>query len=335
MRLLGFVLGLFVSVYVIAGGNNYTAYNSNSTLLSGEEEEEEYKLFLEAGFENRSAFFCFRDKEKENEFMLYSNTPGIIGVSATYSILSLSYSFNIKDYNNIDDYLGTTDYKRFDINIKRRMMWLNFHYSYYKGFYEDNNYLIYPRTNSETYFVQKPNLKLTNIGYFNYFVTNPKRYSIDASFDQRGSMKESDGSVVIMLADNFTRISDPNTIVKADTANDYFNSIENLQSGSFNSLIIGAGYGYTFVWGRWHFANLALVAPSFQIQKYKTDKYNLKVKFPLNFYYKSALSYQYKNFYFAASAYLNFDKFKFDEATLNKNLFDYEVKLGLRFFKEK
>jgi hypothetical protein len=115
----------------------------------------------------------------------------------------------------------------------------------YRGFYVASPWAEFSLSKPERY-PQLPDAEITNYGFNYYLVLDPERYSLMAAFSQMELQMISGGSVLWTAFYNHLEMNRGGRFVLG-TEPDSLREAPTLKTGIFDTLGLGGGYGYTWV----------------------------------------------------------------------------------------
>ena len=265
------------------------------------------------------------------------NVWGSAGGQVKLGGLVLTYMYRLPVSDKSVSNLGKTEYQNIGINIQTRYVGLKFDYIDYTGFYlaDSTDTPILPITDGVR--TQLPNLSYFSIGFKTTVAFN-KKFSINAGFAQTERMKTSAGSFMFSIGNRFTKIS-------SDVAFLPGNNVVDFREMWFNTTYVAIGAGRSWVKGLFSFTPVMLVGTGIQIQRtYSTALLSrgIKLKSPLYFSFKNAVSYNHDNFFVRIIGSAEMDRTRignpvFSNTNVMLNMFylNVEASLGVRFGKVK
>ena len=254
-------------------------------------------------------------------------------------VLTYMYRLPVSDENVTN--LGKTDYQNIGINIQTRYVGLKFDYINYTGFYLSDSTDTPVLPISDGYREQFPNLSYFSIGFKTTVAFN-KKFSINAGFAQTERMKTSAGSFMFSIGDRFTKISSDRSFLPADNTSSFQTNFRDIW---FNTTYVAIGAGHSWVKGLFSFTPIVLVGTGIQIQRTYSGEFfkrDVRLKTPLYFSFKNAISYNHDNFFVRIIGSAEMDRTRighpiFNETNVLLNMFylNAEASLGVRFGKVK
>ncbi|PLX12071.1 MAG: hypothetical protein C0594_02845 [Marinilabiliales bacterium] len=301
-------------------------------------EKTKYSFSFTPSYLNQSTTYKILDNNGIGESIVYRpNVLGAVTLGMRYSFIGLSYTFQLPMSSDLETNYGKSEYTNVSMVIQTRNVGFNLYFQKFKGMYRDINDGMFPKYDSQIPLTQRNDLQTFTVGYYNNFVFG-RKFSMKAAFDQSEIQKKSAGSAMIMIADRFTRIQADSTIVPYDQVAAY-TDMYGFYKGTFNSLIIAPGFGYSFVAGPFSFTPVVLMGSGLQIQSYRLkhplgskDSKKSGIKFPMYLNVKNAIGINTQSFYFriVSGIDMNILPIKSDTKT-SLTYLKAEVCMGVRF----
>lgn len=140
----------------------------------------------------------------------------------------------------------------------------------YKGYNLDNYNIGAPQRFRE-------DLKIHNYGLNVQYILNHKRFSYRAAFVNNQIQRKSAGSVLVGAGLHYTHASGDSAIIPRDFHGGAFLNSDPFNISNSITLLVNAGYGYTFVYKENYFVTAALVAgPGINYVRLKTEATDAK-----------------------------------------------------------
>jgi hypothetical protein len=143
------------------------------------------------------------------------------------------------------DRRGQTDQLSFIFSRYWRQHGLDVYLQSYRGFYVASPLAEF-RIHKPERNPQLPDAEITNVGLNYYQVLDPEHYSLMAAFNQMEMQLRSGGSALWTAFYNHLQMSRGQKFIKG-TEPDALQEAPKLESGAFETLGLGWGYGYTWV----------------------------------------------------------------------------------------
>lgn len=218
-----------------------------------------------------------------------------LGLGIAYRWFSLSGSL-IKLNNSEEIKKGTTNQLDFQWNFYLRSITADLRVQKYQGYFLKNSKTIsnWEETNTKLY--QRDDLITSSFGGTVRYNFNYRKYSTRAIFSQTERQLKSAGSFSLGIRWNILNVISDSSIIPSKLINN-FEDFE-LNQLSFEDIGIGAGYGYTFVSGKW-FLNIGAMGfiVNQNIQLTGGSEVDSERKNQLNFQTFSAIGYANDNNY--------------------------------------
>lgn len=270
--------------------------------------------------------FALFDDNNERRFSYYPNLRGILTVGARYKIFRASYSFDLWNTEQYNEFYGPTSYRNIEFGIKTRLIWLQLYYSEYRGFYSSQENILFPKFTLDSIYPQNPNLSSFEIGLKTNVIFH-NDFSMEAAFDYSEIQTESAGSLFLFLNPEISNLKSNNSDLIPSVYKQYYSDLKEFDKALFVSLAFGLGYGYSIILGPINFSNAVVAAPN--IQMYFND--GIRLKLPVDLFFKSSLSFNVKNFYTGAMCSLDINNLKFGNNIIRKQLLNFAFRMGVRF----
>jgi len=323
----------------------------SSFLLLAQNDKEEKKKKLPENIEaidskfsfspiyvNEYSFFKIKSRAESNagEMKYKPNVTASVGAKISFKNISISYVHALPQSEDF----GKTKATNLVFNFQKRIFGMQLFWIKYDGLYIDtlDRYRLYNDmyiNGVDSAFILRPDIKLNDIGFKNYFVFR-KNFSVNAAFEQTERQKKTAGSFMLMYSGNFIKIeNEKGKSLILESQKEFYPRIYDIYKLNSLAFKIAPGIGYSFIIKKYfNFSFIFLAGPSAQYKWYHLDgsdytKYGLW----LSYYYevKAALGYNGKIFmaniiYSRSQDILGFSK------KYNDN--DYDCKTNFNFFRE-
>ena len=280
---------------------------------------------------NQSTKLSFSDNDGIGKDLIYKpNANGSVGFGINFFNLGLSFSVKVPSSTSKRTKYGNTDYTNIRITYNMERIGINAFYLGYKGFYLSNPTDIESGWNYNLPFPQRKDIDVYSVGLYTHFIWSDK-FSYKAAFSQTERQKKSAGSLIIMIADRFTRIKNDSTFIPLSQQANY-NDINGLKNGIFNTVNVAPGYAYSFVYKFFIFTNILAIGAGFQQQIYDMDnETKFKVNVPYFFNFKSSLGYNSKKYFANITYNADVNNIPIKQTNIKINYPSFEVVAGVRF----
>lgn len=274
--------------------------------------------------------FTLRNKNAKSVRIVHKpNTSFSIGAEVANRNNRFSMSVNLPN-SDIDKY-GNSRITHISYGTKMRRILMNIYYLKYKGLYLDHPERYYSGWKKDMPYPLKEDLRVTILG-FNATVAMSNNFSFKAAFQQSERQLKSAGSIMITVSDrllHFRNESD-SSIIPFNEIN-LFPELKNIQRGTFNTVGVQPGYGYTYVWNDFYIAPVLFLGGGLQFQNYLTTKHNIGLKLTPLVNFKNSTGYYYQNYYARFVYAFEMNRAKFKSSTLSTNFHSFEICAGFRF----
>ena len=268
---------------------------------------------------------------KGEKFRYKPSIPGVVGLSLKIKKVYISFAIKLPSNDrNIERY-GNTKFRNIFVNIQGRILNWSLFYRDYKGFYLENYNQFYPNWNKDSLGYPKTDkLRIIEAGLNLGFNFN-KNFSMNAAFAQGERQKKSAGSFLMALSERYQRIEADSEFVPASQSAFYPN-LNKLKFGNFSSTILSIGFGYQFVFRKFHFTPVLMVGSGFQIQRYsQTDKDRFWINVPIYTNFKTQLGYNGDHFFANIIYQREYNTIPLKESRIKLYHNWLEFGIGLRF----
>lgn len=268
---------------------------------------------------------------KGEKFRYKPNIPGVVGLSLKIKKVYISAALKLPSTPESDKIYGKTKFRNIFVNIQgRRWLWSIF-YRDYTGFYLDNYKSFYPNWNKDSLGYPKTDKLRIIEGGLNLGYNFNKNFSMNAAFAQGERQKKSAGSFLIAISERYQRMESDSTFVPA-TQSTYYPNLDKFKYGNFFSSILSMGYGYQFVYKKFHFTPVFMVGSGIQLQKYtQTNKSRLWFNVPVYTNFKTQLGYNGDHFFANIIYQREFNTVPIKESRIKLYHNWLEFGMGLRF----
>lgn len=234
---------------------------------------------------------------KGERFKYKPAVAGLIGLSVKIKKVYISIAIQLPPGEVLKRQYGVTKFRDINLNIQGRITLWGLYYRDYKGFYLKNYESYYPNWNKDSLgYPQSPSLRIVETGLNLAFVFN-KNFSMNAAFVQGERQKKSAGSFLAGFSECYQRIEADTSFVPP-TQGLLYPNLDKFNYGDFISSIAYLGYGYQFVFKKFHFTPVGLIGSGLQIQNYKqTDDHHFRVNITTNATFKAQLGYNGDRFF--------------------------------------
>jgi len=266
-----------------------------------------------------------------NKFRYKPAMPGVVGLSLKIKKVYISAAIQLPASDALKEKYGHTKFRNINLNIQGRYLLWTLFYRDYKGFYLDNYKDYYPNWNADSLgYPKHAGLRIIE-GGINFGINLNKNFSMNAAFAQGERQKKSAGSLLIGISERYQRIESDTSFVPP-TQDIYYPNLNKFQYGNFTSTILSFGFGYQFVYKKFHFTPVAMAGSGFQIQSYRqTDKKRLWINVPTYASFRAQLGYN-GNHFFANIIYMTeYNTIPLRESRIRLLHKWFEVGMGYRF----
>jgi len=185
------------------------------------------------------------DNHTDKTIKYRPNTPVNFGFGANYRGIGFTLGIRtgiVKEYEKF----GKT--KSFDMSTQIFLPKIVFdiYGKYYRGYYITDPQAILNNAGSEAYYI-RPDLRGALIGIDGQYVFNAKKFSFASTFSQKQFQKRSAGSLLLGAGIYAILINADSSIVPNNISDTDFFRGDRFNKSNIYSLVINAGYAYTFV----------------------------------------------------------------------------------------
>ncbi|MES2761140.1 MAG: DUF4421 family protein [Bacteroidota bacterium] len=268
---------------------------------------------------------------KGEKFKYKPAMPGVVGLSLKIKKVYISAAIQLPASEQLKKTYGDTKFRNININILGRVVSWGLFYRDYKGFYLKDYEAYYPGWNKDSLgFPKSPGLRIIEGGLNLGFNFN-KNFSMNAAFSQGERQKKSAGSFLMGITERYQRIEADTSFVPPSQGALYPN-LDKFKYGNFTSSILYLGFGYQFVFKKFHFTNVVMAGTGFQIQSYEQiNKKRLWINYPTYASYKSQLGYNGDHFFANLIYATEFNTIPIKESRIRLFSNWLEFGMGLRF----
>jgi hypothetical protein len=278
----------------------------------------------------KSTSISIIDKNNVSEPVLYrAKIPSSAGLGFGYKFIYICLSLDLPRSSESIAKYGNTKSTSFQMSIQRRHFGMKFFFRNYRHFYLSNPTDFYEDWNSSR-FPKRTDIGTYTLGFYNNYILS-NRFSMNAAFDQSERQKKSGGSLMLMGGGFISHLVNDSTMIPYDVR-DNFPDLRNYRKGTFNSVIIAPGYGYSFVQGNFSLTPVLFAGsgPQFQSNR-ETHKRYFRMRLPLFFSSKVALSYNAKTFFSCISFSYETSNVPFHLTKIRTGTTALEFAAGVRF----
>ncbi len=315
-----------VSAAVINMSNDSISIDSDKKYVS----TPKHSIGLNSAYNINYMHLAMIDDKGNQRFTYYPNLRGIMNFRVNYKILSLSYSYNIRENDLYDKYYGQTTFRDFGFSIKTRPFWLDVYYENYEGFFIDEKQDFFPSFALDSVYMRNSKLSTFRLGMRAHFIMN-SNYSMRAAFEFDELQKKSAGSLILLINPQLSNLRAPEEPLIPEKYKPYYSGLLDYERGRFYNIGTGMGYGYSLVIGPLNFSNALMVGPSFQL--YFFD--GIKIRLPYHALFRSGLSVNFKHFYAGAAAAMDINNLYLNENRIRKQGLVITFRMGFRLFSQK
>jgi len=328
----GFLL-LFIFIIVLSIQNSAFAQKKDSAgifSINDNIEKIKCKIVLRPYYSIGQEIISFIDQTKKSKPVIYkAKIPSYIGIGLTYKFFYLCLSTSLpKSSISIDKY-GNTKSTSFNLNFQRRHFGLKLFFYNYKFFYLSNpkNFM---NDWTSSRFPKRPDFKTYTFGIYNNFILSEK-FSMNAAFDQSERQTRSAGSFMIMTGNYISHIYNDSTLIPFSSKAD-FQELYEYKKGTYNTIIIAPGYGYSFIKGGFNFTPVLFAGTGPQLQSNRsTTKRYFRIKLPLFISSRYALGYNGEKYFSCVSFSYDINDTSFHSSKIQTRKPTFTIASGVRF----
>jgi hypothetical protein len=165
-----------------------------------------------------------------------------VGIAGFYHWFGLGLSYYSPLALKKSSTYGKTVAYEIRINLYSKMFMVEGYAQWLKGFYVSNF------STPDGGFYTNPSLRLLSVGASGYYIMNSRRFSIRAAYIQTEQQLKSAGSFMTRLSFSYGNIKTDSGLIPPQLLHDRgFDSLLNLERGSYYLAGFAPGYGYTVV----------------------------------------------------------------------------------------
>lgn len=268
---------------------------------------------------------------KGDKFLYKPAMPGVVGLSLKIKKVYISAAIQLPASDHLKNQYGTTKFRNINININGRVALWTLFYRDYKGFYLDDYQKFYPGWNADSLgYPRQPGLRIMEAG-LNFGINFNKNFSMNAAFAQGERQKKSAGSFLMGISERYQRIDSDTTFVPS-TQGAYYPNLNKFEYGNFTTTILSLGFGYQFVYKKFHLTPVGMIGSGLQIQSYQqTGRKRLWLNVPTYASFRSQLGYNGDHFFANVIYAVEYNTIPIKESRIRLLHNWLEVGLGLRF----
>ena len=278
----------------------------------------------------KSTSIAFINKKSSDDAVIYkAKVPSSAGLGFSYKFFYVCLSLDLPRSSESIAKYGNTKSTSLQLNIQRRHFGIKFFFRNYRQFYLSN-----PQDFSENWsgpnFPKRKDIRTYTFGFYNNFILSD-RFSINAVFDQSERQKTSAGSLMLMAGGFISHLANDSTMVPYEAKSD-FPSLISYRKGTYNTIIVAPGYGYSFVKNQFSITPVIFAGSGPQLQSNKDAQTRyFRMRFPIFLNGKAALSYNGKTFFSCISFSYERNNYPFGSSKIRKGNTTLEFATGLRF----
>lgn len=268
---------------------------------------------------------------KGDKFRYKPAMPGVVGLSVKVKKVYVSAAIQLPASDHLKNTYGKTKFRNINININGRVAQWTLFYRDYKGFYLDNYQTFYPSWNADSLgYPRQPGLRIIEAG-LNFGINFNKNFSLNAAFAQGERQKKSAGSFLMGISERYQRIDSDTSFVPA-TQDVYYPNLNKFEYGNFITTILSLGFGYQFVYKKFHLTPVGMIGTGAQIQSYhQIGRKRLWLNVPTYASFKSQIGYNGDHFFANVIYAVEYNTIPIKESRIRLLHNWFEVGIGLRF----
>lgn len=222
------------------------------------------------------------------------NISPVLGCSASYKGLGISFNKGLSFIRRDDSFYGKTDYTDLQMNYFWKKLALDLYYQNYKGYYFQ-----FPETfglSRGDPITKRGDLSSRLIGFnFSYFFSDT--FSMAAAFQQSEKQPISGGSPLVMVSyRNYIFNSDYSLIVPSEEL--IYEKYSGLRKGAINAGMISVGYAHTLTSHNFYITPVVCFGLGYNYVDYGVSTGNVKTDNScMKIIYKMAMGYNGNNFF--------------------------------------
>jgi hypothetical protein len=280
---------------------------------------------------NQSTKLSFSVNNSNGRDIIYNpNANGSVGFGINFYKIGLSFSVKIPNSTEKILKYGNTDYTNIRLTYNTRRIGINLFYLGYTGFYLANPVGIEPNWNYSLPFPKRNDIDCYSIGFYTHLIWSDK-FSYKAAFSQTERQKKSAGSLILIIADRFTRLKNDSSFIPG-SEQQYYQDIKSLKKGFFNTVNIAPGYAYSIIYKYFNFTNILAFGVGFQQQIYEIENNTqFNVNIPYFFNFKSSLGYNSKKYFANITYTADVNNIPIKQTNIKINYPSFEIGAGVRF----
>lgn len=234
---------------------------------------------------------------KGEKFKYKPSVQGLVGLSFKIKKIFFSFTVQLPLSEPQKRLYGTTKFTDISVIVPVRTLLWSVYYRDYKGFYLKTYEPYYPNWNKDSLgYPKSPGLRIIEAG-MNLCFTFNNNFSMNAAFAQGERQKKSAGSFLAGIFEHYQRVEVNTNFVPA-TQELLYPNLDKFKYGDFISSIFYFGYGYQFVFNRFHFTPVGTMGTGFQVQNYRqVDKKSFRLDVPTTANFKAQIGYNGDHFF--------------------------------------
>ena len=233
----------------------------------------DYKNLLTSRFYllNESIGFQVKPKGAKNGIFFKPNIHTKVGLAGFYKWFGIGLAIRSPFYKRDEDIKGKSKIIDLRINAYGKAIAAEISIQDYRGFYIDNPNEVYDDWSVGKDYPKRPDMRISSTSALFYYILNYKKHSIRAAYIQNERQLKSSGSLMLMPAILFLKLSADSCIIPTAYIDKYnIDPSERIRSGKFQLFGMSAGYSYTLVMLKYFYINASLLPGCF-LQKYKYE----------------------------------------------------------------
>jgi hypothetical protein len=243
---------------------------------------------------NKGNLFNVRDAIRSSNLLYRPDARVNLGVGVSYKWFSIDLAFNF-GLGETTEFVNR-DFLDFQANIFSARQYMSATLQYYYGY----NLAGYGGTRLSTgnYGGQRDDIRTIKLGLQYIYAFNYDRFSFRAPFVLNEKQKKSAGSWLVGAQFMFYTMDADSAVVPAAASADFSPQVQ-LTGLNALSLMLGAGYAYSFVWKKHFFLTLGIM-PGVAISKgdyQRTYRQPYRIHVPLVINSMNAIGYNGRRFF--------------------------------------
>lgn len=231
------------------------------------------KVVLEGRYNN----FSIVDSASGKKLQYKINSKVNLGFGVSYKGIGIEIQIAPKSLNNDNSLLGKSQQFSIATSANGRRFIYDVYYRYSQGFHNPEGRLIEGDTTGAKAYYYRPDITNTNLGMECVYLFNNKQFSSSAPYNFTQRQKKGAGSMLLGTFFSLYSIN-ADSVIFPDSLKDHFKPEVQFKDAGSLTWGISFGYTYTFVFGKYWFANLYTL-PGLSIQQYySTNAYNEATK---------------------------------------------------------